>query len=68
MTLGHQIRQRRQELNLSQEELAARIGLSQAHISRVEGGVSLSLATLERICLALSLELCIQPVSTASAA
>lgn len=40
MTLGERIKQRRQELGLSQNTLAKRIGVTQGTISQMESGVS----------------------------
>jgi ribosome-binding protein aMBF1 (putative translation factor) len=51
-----QIRTRRKEANLTQEQLAERSGLPQSHISRIENGRhSPSRATLEKIARALNL-------------
>ncbi len=58
MTTGDQIRQRREELHLSQEELAERIGVSRQAVSKWESGLSLPRdANLERLCELLSFEL-----------
>jgi HTH-type transcriptional regulator, cell division transcriptional repressor len=40
MSLGERVRQRREELALSQEELAALIGMKQTVLSRIERGVN----------------------------
>jgi len=38
MNLGTKIRQRREQLGLSQQELARRLGMTQARISEIESG------------------------------
>lgn len=43
---GHQLRVARKELGLSQRELGKRIGVTQAHVSKVEGGTDMRLTTL----------------------
>lgn len=49
--------ERRRDLNLSQEELADRLGMKQSSIARIESGRhSLSLATLEKIAKGLDAE------------
>ena len=56
MTLGNKIINRREELRLTQQELAQRSRLSQGYISKVEKGLFIPKATT-LIVLALSLEL-----------
>ena len=56
MTLGNKIISRREELKLTQQELAQRSRLSQGYISRVEKDLFVPKATT-LLALALSLEL-----------
>lgn len=56
MTLGNKIINRREELRLTQQELAQRSRLSQGYISKVEKDLFIPKATT-LIVLALSLEL-----------
>ena len=56
MNLGNKIINRREELKLTQQELAERSKLSQGYISKVEKGLFIPKATT-LIVLALSLEL-----------
>ena len=56
MTLGNKIISRREELGLTQNELAQRSRLSQGYISRVEKDLFIPKATT-LLALALSLEL-----------
>ena len=53
MTLGRELGRRRREASLTQVELAARMGTTQAAISRIESGRTLpSLLVLERFAAA----------------
>lgn len=55
-TVGHVLGQFRRQRNLSQEELARRLGVSRAFISQVEAGKkNISRAKLPRLALALEL-------------
>jgi UDP-N-acetylglucosamine 1-carboxyvinyltransferase len=55
--LGALVRDRRQLLNLSQEELGLRIGSDQAYVSRIEGGhMNLTIDTIEALAAALDIE------------
>lgn len=57
MNIGSSIRRRRQELRLTQEDLAFRLRIRQAQISAIERGKhNPSLALLERIAEALDTE------------
>lgn len=57
-TLSEKIRSRRKEINLSQEELAARCDLHRTYIGSVERGErNVTLSTLEVIAKALKLEI-----------
>jgi transcriptional regulator with XRE-family HTH domain len=56
--LAERVRELREAQGLSQSELARRIGSTQPAIARLEaGGVAPSIDTLERIAIALGLEL-----------
>ena len=53
-TIGTKIRHRREELHLSQLAVAEKIGMSRAHLTRIEGGKrSPTFKTVERIAKAL---------------
>ncbi len=53
-TIGKKIKHRREELGLSQYEIADLTGISRAHISRIEGGKNSPLfGTVERLAKAL---------------
>lgn len=56
MTLGNRIRSRREELGLTQVELAAKAKLTQGYISRVEGDTFIPKATTLMV-LAFALDL-----------
>lgn len=54
---GEAIRQRRRELGLSQEDLAARAGLHRTYVADVERGHrNLSLINIEKLAAALGLQ------------
>jgi len=56
--VGERIRAAREAAGLSQRDLAARMGTSQAAVARLEaGGVGATLTTLHRVAAALGLEL-----------
>lgn len=56
--VGDRVRHAREAAGLSQRELAARMGTSQAAVARLEaGGVGATLTTLQRVAAALDLEL-----------
>lgn len=60
--LGEAVATRRQELNLSQTQLAATTGIPQADISRIERGKgNPTLATIEKLLTALQLTWTFQP-------
>lgn len=54
--LGLAIREARERLNLTQEQLGERIGVQRARICSIEKGVNLRLSTIRRIFQALGLE------------
>ena len=56
--LGYALKSRREELGLSQEELAARAGIHRTYLSDVErGGRNIALINIERLASALSIRL-----------
>ncbi len=65
--LGSYIRQRRHELRLTQEQLAAKIGVRQKTISDIETSAAVRLDTLLRTLAALDLELVVRPRTKSSA-
>jgi ribosome-binding protein aMBF1 (putative translation factor) len=59
--VGERVRKAREAAGLSQRDLAARMGTSQAAIARLEaGGVGATLTTLHRVAAALGLALTIE--------
>lgn len=58
---GNHIRERRRELGLTQEKLAAKIGLRQRTVSDIERSAAARLDTVLRALAALDLELVIRP-------
>src|SRR6266705_3229748 len=59
--VGERIRAARETAGLSQRDLAARMGTSQAAVARLEaGGVGATLTTLHRVADALGLELSVE--------
>jgi HTH-type transcriptional regulator/antitoxin HipB len=61
LQLGNHIRERRRELGLSQERLAAKVGVRQRTISDVETSAAVRVDTVLRTLAALDLELVIRP-------
>lgn len=61
MSIGQQIRNARDKQGLTQTELAAKAGVSRPTVARVELGVAISIATLERIADALGLDVGLVP-------
>ncbi len=54
---GLAVREHRRSLNVSQEELAMRIGADQAYVSRIEAGqMNVTLETAEQIAAALNVD------------
>lgn len=54
---GLAVREHRRSLNVSQEELAMRIGADQAYVSRIEAGqMNVTLETTEQIAAALNVD------------
>jgi HTH-type transcriptional regulator / antitoxin HipB len=66
LQLGNYIRQRRRELGLTQEKLAAKVGVRQRTISDVETSAEVRVDTLLRTFAALDLELLIRPRTKSS--
>lgn len=65
--IGQAVRERRLALGLSQTELAARAGMTQPALSRLEaGGVVPTIPLLERISMALDAELIVDIVPHAA--
>lgn len=59
--LSEILRSRRLELNLSQEELARKVGKKRPYISRVENGEDVRISNFVQIALALKLNFDLQP-------
>jgi ribosome-binding protein aMBF1 (putative translation factor) len=61
ISVGEQIRDAREAAGLSQRELAARMGTSQAAVARLEaGGVGATLTTLQKVAAALDLRIAVE--------
>ncbi len=54
--VGEAIRQARKAQNMTQQELAERIGVQRAQVSKIESGKNLTLATIARCFKAMGLE------------
>lgn len=66
LDVGDRIRDAREAAGLSQRELAARMGTSQAAVARLEaGGTGATLTTLQKVATALDLKVTVE-LSTAS--
>ena len=61
LQLANHIRERRRELGLTQENLAAKIGVRQRTVSNIETSAAARLDTVLRALAALDLELVIRP-------
>jgi len=58
LDVGEKVRNAREAAGLSQRELAARMGTSQAAVARLEaGGVGATLTTLQKVAAALDLKI-----------
>ena len=66
LQLGNYIRQRRRELGLTQEKLAAKAGVRQRTISDVETSAKVRVETVLRTLAALDLEIVIRPRTKSS--
>jgi HTH-type transcriptional regulator/antitoxin HipB len=67
LQLGNYIRQRRRELGLTQEKLAAKVGVRQRTVSDIETSAAARFDTVLRTLAALDLELVIRPRTKGSA-
>lgn len=67
LQLGNYIRQRRRELGLTQEKLAAKVGVRQRTVSDIETSAAVRVDTLLRTLAAIDLELVIRPRTKGSA-
>jgi transcriptional regulator with XRE-family HTH domain len=55
--IGDNVRKLRQAASISQEELAARIDVDQAYISRLESGqINVTASTIQQLAIALSIQ------------
>lgn len=65
--VGEKVRDAREAAGLSQRDLAARMGTSQAAVARLEaGGVGATLTTLQKVASALDLTISVELSGTAS--
>ena len=63
--VGEKIRDAREAASLSQRELAARMGTSQAAVARLEaGGVGATLTTLQKVATALEMKISLELSAT----
>ena len=61
LEVGEQVRDAREAAGLSQRELAARMGTSQAAVARLEaGGTGATLTTLQKVAAALDLKVSVE--------
>ena len=61
LDVGEKVRDAREAADLSQRELAARMGTSQAAVARLEaGGVGATLTTLQKVAAALDLKITVE--------
>ena len=67
LQLGSSIRERRRQLGMTQEQLAAKVGVRQRTVSDVERSASVRLDTVLRTLAALDLEMVIRPRTKSSA-
>ncbi len=54
--IGEAIKQARKSRNMTQEELAQRIGVQRAQVSKIESGRNLTLSTIARVFKAMGME------------
>lgn len=67
LQLGTCIRERRRQMGMTQEQLAAKVGVRQRTVSDIETSASVRLDTVLRTLAALDLELMIRPRTKSSA-
>ena len=67
LQLGNYIRQRRRELGLTQDKLAAKVGVRQRTVSDLETSAAVRVNTMLRTLAGLDLELVVRPRTKASA-
>ena len=67
LQLGSCIRERRRQLGMTQEQLAAKVGVRQRTVSDVERSASVRLDTVLRTLAALDLEMVIRPRTKSTA-
>jgi HTH-type transcriptional regulator/antitoxin HipB len=67
LQLGSLIRGRRRKLGLSQEQLAAKVGIRQRTVSDIETSAAVRLETMLRVLAALDLELVVRGRTKGSA-
>jgi HTH-type transcriptional regulator/antitoxin HipB len=67
LQLGNYVRQRRRELGMTQQELAAKIGVQQRTISELESSARARTLTVLRTLAALDAELLVRPRTKSSA-
>lgn len=61
LEVGEKVRDAREAVGLSQRDLAARMGASQAAVARLEaGGVGATLTTLQKVAAALDLKITVE--------
>jgi len=61
LSVGEKVRDAREAAGLSQRELAARMGTSQAAVARLEaGGVGATLTTIQKVAAALHLKVSVE--------
>ena len=67
LQLGNLIRERRRKIRLSQEQLAAKMGVRQRTVSDIENSAAVRLETVLRALAALDLELVVRARTKSSA-
>lgn len=67
LQLGTCIRERRRQMGMTQEQLAAKVGVRQRTVSDMETSASVRLDTMLRTLAALDMELVIRPRTKSSA-
>jgi len=57
LSLSMQLLKQREELGISQKELASKAKITQQQLSKIENGINCNLATFLKVCSALNLKL-----------